>query len=114
MAAGFMRHLAGDRVEVYSGGSEPATKLNQTVVKAMAEMEIDISAQVPQVWSDEVLRDVDVVVTMGCGDTCPVLPGKRYLDWELDDPSGRSLSEIRPIRDEIGSRVEQLLDELLA
>lgn len=114
MAAGLMRHLAGDRVEVFSGGSEPAESLNRTVVEAMAEKGIDISTEIPQPWSDEVVRAADVVVTMGCGDACPVFPGKRYLDWELDDPSGQQIEKVREIRDEIESRVRVLLGELVA
>jgi len=113
MAAGLMRHLAGDQVEVFSGGSEPAESLNRTVVEAMGEKGIDISAEIPQPWSDEVVRAADVVVTMGCGDACPVFPGKRYLDWELEDPSGRSLEEVRLIRDEIERRVKGLFEELV-
>ena len=112
MAAGWMRHLAGDRVDVFSGGSEPAAELNQAVVAAMAEKCIDISRELPQPWADEVVRAADVIVTMGCGDSCPVYPGKRYLDWELDDPAGRPLAEVRPIRDDIELRVRGLLSEL--
>ncbi len=113
MAAGFMRHLSNGEVEVFSGGSEPAESLNQVVVAAMAEKGIDISGEIPQPWADEIVRASDVVVTMGCGDTCPVFPGKRYLDWELDDPSGQPIENVRPIRDEIESRVRVLLDELV-
>ena len=113
MAAGFMRHLAGDRVDVFSGGSEPAASLNRAVVAAMAEKGIDISGEIPQPWADEVVRAADVIVTMGCGDACPVYPGKRYVDWELDDPAGRTLEEVRPIRDEIEGRVRSLLAELV-
>ena len=114
MAAGFMRHLAGDRVEVFSGGSEPADAVNRVAVAAMAERGIDISAELPQPWADEVVRAADVIVTMGCGDACPVYPGKRYVDWELDDPAGRPIEEVRPIRDEIERRVRGLLAELEA
>jgi len=113
MAAGFMRHLARDRVEVFSGGSEPAASLNQAVVAAMAEKGIDISRELPQPWADEIVRAADVVVTMGCGDACPVYPGKRYLDWELDDPAGKTAEEVRPVRDEIERRVRALLGELV-
>jgi protein-tyrosine-phosphatase len=113
MAAGFMRHMAGDRVEVFSGGSEPSGSLNQAVVEAMAEKGVDISHEIPQPWADEIVRAADVVVTMGCGDACPIFPGKRYLDWELEDPSGRPIEVVRGIRDEIESRVERLLAELL-
>jgi protein-tyrosine-phosphatase len=112
MAAGFMRHLAGDRVDVFSGGSEPAERLNQAAVAAMAEKGIDISREFPQPWADEIVRAADVIVTMGCGDACPVYPGKRYLDWELDDPAGKSVHEVRPIRDEIERRVRALIGEL--
>ena len=112
MAAGWMRHLAGDRVDVFSGGSEPASELNQAAVTAMAEKGIDISRELPQPWADEIVRAADVIVTMGCGDACPVYPGKRYVDWELDDPAGRPLEEVRPIRDDIGLRVRGLLSEL--
>ena len=112
MAAGFMRHLAGDRVDVFSGGSEPAAQVNHSAVAAMAEKGIDIGAETPRHWADENLRAADVIVTMGCGDECPYYPGKRYLDWELDDPAGRSLEAVRPIRDEIERRVRGLLAEL--
>ncbi len=112
MAAGFMRHLGGDRVDVFSGGSAPASSLNQGVVAAMAEKGIDISHELPQPWADEIVRAADVIVVMGCGDACPVYPGKRYLDWELDDPAGKTVEEIRPIRDEIERRVRSLLGEL--
>ena len=111
MAAGFMRHLGGDRVDVFSGGSEPAESLNQAAVAAMAERGIDISRELPQPWADEIVRAADVVVTMGCGDACPFYPGKRYLDWELDDPAGKPLEEVRPIRDEIERRVIVLLNK---
>ena len=112
MAAGFMRQLAGDRIDVFSGGSEPAEQINGAAVAAMAEKGIDIGAEVPQPWADEIVRAADVIVTMGCGDACPVYPGKRYVDWELDDPAGRSLEEVRPIRDEIERRVRGLMAEL--
>jgi arsenate reductase (thioredoxin) len=112
MAAGWMRHLAGDRVDVFSGGSEPAAELNKAAVAAMAEKGIDIGQELPQPWADEIVRAADVVVTMGCGDACPVFPGKRYLDWELDDPAGRSVGDVRPIRDEIERRVRTLMSEL--
>ena len=112
MAAGWMRYLAGSQVDVFSGGSEPATDLNAAAVAAMAEKGIDISRELPQPWADEVVRAADVVVTMGCGDACPVFPGKRYLDWELDDPSGKTVEEVRPIRDAIEQRVRGLLAEL--
>jgi arsenate reductase (thioredoxin) len=112
MAAGWMRQLAGGRIDVYSGGSEPADALNRGAVEAMAEVGIDITSELPMPWADEVVRAADVVVTMGCGDACPLFPGKRYLDWELEDPSGKSLAEIRPIRDEIERRVRGLMSEL--
>lgn len=112
MAAGWMRHLAGDDVDVFSGGSEPAESVNRVAVAAMAEKGIDIGAEVPQPWTDDGVRDADVVVTMGCGDTCPYFPGKRYLDWELDDPAGKPLEKVRVIRDDIERRVRGLLDEL--
>jgi arsenate reductase len=112
IAAGFMRALAGDKVDVFSGGSQPAEGVNAAVVAAMAEKGIDISAELPQPWADEVVRAADVIVVMGCGDACPVYPGKRYLDWELDDPAGKSVEEVRPIRDEIERRVRGLLAEL--
>ena len=113
MAAGFMRELGGDRVDVFSGGSEPAASLNQAVVAAMAEKGIDIGREFPQPWTDEVVRAVDVIVSMGCGDACPVYPGKRYVDWVLDDPAGKSVDDVRPIRDEIERRVRTLLAELV-
>ena len=113
MAAGMMRALAGDRVDVYSGGSDPADALNPAVVEVMAEAGVDISDQVPSVWTDDMIRSADVVVTMGCGDTCPFYPGRRYVDWELEDPSGKGPDEVRPIRDDIRTRVEQLIEELL-
>ena len=112
IAAGFTRKLAGDKVDVFSGGSEPASGVNQAVVAAMAEKGIDISAELPQPWAEEIVRAADVIVVMGCGDACPVYPGKRYLDWEFDDPAGKSVEEIRPIRDEIERRVRSLLAEL--
>jgi protein-tyrosine-phosphatase len=112
MAAGFMRHLGGENVDVFSGGSEPAAHLNESAVAAMAEKGIDISRELPQPWADEIVRAADVVVTMGCGDACPVFPGKRYLDWELDDPAGQSVEAVRPIRDEVERRVRVLLGEL--
>jgi arsenate reductase (thioredoxin) len=113
MAAGFLRHHGAGRVDVFSGGSEPAESLNPAVVEAMTEKGIDIGDQVPQSWSDDLIRAADVVVTMGCGDTCPYFPGTRYVDWELEDPSGKSLEEVRLIRDEIEGRVVHLLDELV-
>ena len=112
MAAGFTRHLGGDAVDVFSGGSEPAETVNPSAVQAMEEKGIDISSQVPEIWTDENVREADVVVTMGCGDTCPVYPGKRYVDWELEDPAGKGVEAVRPIRDDIEQRVRGLLEEL--
>jgi protein-tyrosine-phosphatase len=112
MAAGWMRKLGGDRVDVFSGGSEPAASVNQAAVAAMAEVGVDISAELPQPWSDEIVRAADVIVTMGCGDACPVFPGRRYIEWELEDPAGRSVEDVRPIRDDIERRVRSLLGEL--
>jgi arsenate reductase (thioredoxin) len=112
MAAGWMRHLGGDRVDVFSGGSDPAGSLNRGAVGAMAEIGIDISDELPKPWADEIVRAADVVVTMGCGDACPLFPGKRYVDWELDDPAGQTVEAVRPIRDEIGQRIRGLLAEL--
>jgi arsenate reductase (thioredoxin) len=112
MAAGWMRHLGGDHVDVYSGGSEPAESVNGAAVAAMAEKGIDISDEIPQPWADEIVRAADVVVTMGCGDACPVYPGKRYLDWEVEDPAGKSVDEVRPIRDDLEQRVRTLMAEL--
>ena len=112
MAAGFMRALAGGRVAVFSGGSEPADRINPVAIAAMAEKGIDIGHERPRRWLDEELRAADVIVTMGCGDECPFYPGKRYLDWELTDPAGRPIEEVRPVRDEIERRVRTLIDEL--
>jgi arsenate reductase (thioredoxin) len=112
MAAGWLRHLAGGGVDVYSGGSAPAEGVNPAAVEAMAEMGIDIAGQTPQRWSDAEVRLADVIVSMGCGDTCPVYPGKRYVDWELTDPAGQSVDVVRGVRDEIRARVEGLMAEL--
>lgn len=112
MAAGWTRHLAGDRVEVRSAGSDPGERIHPAAAEAMAEVGIDLTEQHPERWTDETLQAADVIVTMGCGDACPVVPGKRYLDWELEDPAGRPLEDVRPIRDEIEQRVRVLLDEL--
>jgi len=109
MAAGWLRHLAGDRVRVFSAGSEPADRVNAVAVAAMAEVGIDIAAAEPTVLASDTVRASDVVITMGCGDACPVFPGKRYEDWELTDPAGLSLEQVRPIRDEIRARVEGLI-----
>ncbi|EYT56796.1 heat-shock protein HtpX [Leucobacter sp. UCD-THU] len=113
MAAGFLRHLAADRIEVRSAGSMPANKINPIAVEAMKEMGIDITAERPKVLSTEAVQASDVVITMGCGDACPFFPGKRYEDWKLDDPAGQGIEAVRPIRDEIRSRVETLIAELL-
>jgi protein-tyrosine-phosphatase len=112
MALGWFSHLAGDRAVAWSGGSDPGDEINAAAVTAMAEIGIDIAREFPKPWTDEFLRAADVVVTMGCGDSCPLVPGKHYEDWELDDPSGRSLEEVRLIRDEIGRRVADLMDRL--
>jgi protein-tyrosine-phosphatase len=112
MALGWFTHLAGGRATAWSGGSEPGREVNPAAVAAMKEVGIDISTEFPKPWSDEIVRAADVVVTMGCGDACPIFPGKRYEDWELEDPAGRSLEEVRPIRDEIGQRVRTLLENL--
>ena len=112
MAAGFARVVGDGRVDVYSGGSEPADQVNQIAVAAMREVGIDITGFTPQKFTDELLHRVDVVVTMGCGDTCPYVPGKRYIDWPLDDPKGQPLEVVRRIRDDIRSRVESLVAEL--
>ncbi len=113
MAAGWMRHLGGDRISVLSGGSEPADQVNRVAVEAMAERGIDIATEQPRRWADDDVRTADVVVTMGCGDTCPFYPGRRYVDWELADPAGKGIHEVRPIRDEIERRVRQLIAEIL-
>ena len=112
MAAGYLRHLAGDRVDVFTGGSDPGFDTNKVVVAAMAEDGIDVSQEYPKPWTDEIARAADVIVTMGCGDACPIYPGKRYEDWELDDPSGQPIEAVRPIRDDIRGRVEALLATL--
>jgi arsenate reductase (thioredoxin) len=112
MAAGWLRHLAGDAVEVRSAGSVPGDQVNPAAVEAMAEVGIDISDQRPKVLTTDAVEASDVVITMGCGDACPVFPGKRYLDWQLTDPAGKGVDAVRPIRDEIDARVRGLLDEL--
>ena len=113
MALGFFTHLAGDRAVAWSGGSEPAAQINRAAVAAMAERGIDITGEYPKPWSDEMVRAADVVITMGCGDACPVFPGKRYEEWVLDDPHGLPVDDVRPIRDEIERRVRALLTELV-
>ena len=112
MAAGYLRHLAGDRIEVRSAGSIPADQINPVAVEAMLEEGIDIRGEAPKILTTDAVQDSDVVITMGCGDACPFFPGTRYLDWALDDPAGQGVDAIRPIRDEIKQRVQQLLHEL--
>ena len=112
MALGWFNHLAGERAVAWSGGSEPGVELNPSAVKAMAEIGIDITGEFPKPWTDEIVQAADVVITMGCGDACPLFPGKRYEDWQLDDPAGQDVAAVRPIRDEIGERVRGLLDSL--
>ena len=111
MAMGFFSHLAGDAAVAWSGGSEPGTEVNPAAIEAMRERGIDISAEFPKPWTDETVRAADVVITMGCGDACPLYPGKRYEDWELDDPAGLETAEVRTIRDQIKGRVEQLVSD---
>jgi arsenate reductase (thioredoxin) len=112
MALGWFKHLAGDRAVAWSGGSEPASEINPVAVAAMADVGIDITEEFPKPWTDEIVQAADVVVTMGCGDACPLYSGKRYEDWELDDPAGLDIAAVRPIRDEIRRRVETLLASL--
>ncbi|MGO4750831.1 arsenate reductase ArsC [Streptomyces sp. 2MCAF27] len=112
MAAAFLTHLAAHRVEVRSAGSAPAERVNPAVVEAMAEVGIDIAAEIPKVLTAEAVQASDVVITMGCGDACPYFPGKTYLDWKLDDPAGQGVAAVRPIRDEIHTRVQNLVNEL--
>ena len=114
MAAALLDHHAHGRVRVRSAGSEPADAINPAVTEAMREIGIDLSAEVPKLLTDEAVREADAVVTMGCGDACPIYPGKSYLDWDLPDPSGKPVEEVRAIRDEIDRRVRQLLQELVA
>lgn len=112
MAAGWLRHLGGDGVEVFSGGSNPGTVINPTAVAAMAEVGVDIANNSPKLWTDDVVRAADVVISMGCGDVCPVYPGKRYEDWELTDPAGQPIEVVRAVRDEIEQRVRSLMESL--
>jgi arsenate reductase (thioredoxin) len=112
MALGFFTRLAGDDGVAWSGGSEPGNRVNPSAVEAMAEVGIDITAEFPKPWTDEIVRAADVVITMGCGDACPIFPGKRYVNWELPDPAGQSVDAVRPIRDDIEQRVRRLLSEL--
>ena len=113
MALGWFNHLAGERALAWSGGSEPGAEVNPAAIAAMAEIGVDISQEFPKPWTDEIVRAADVVVTMGCGDACPIFPGKRYEDWLLDDPFGKTVEQVRPVRDEIGRRVRALLAELV-
>lgn len=113
MAAGFLRELGRGQIEVLSAGSAPKDQINQVAITAMAEEGIDIAANTPKILTVEAVRESDVVITMGCGDACPIFPGKRYEDWELDDPAGQGIEAVRPIRDEIRRRVENLVGELL-
>jgi arsenate reductase len=112
MAMGFFQHLAGDAAVAWSGGSEPGIEVNPAAVEAMRERGIDIAHEFPKPWTDDTVRAADVVITMGCGDACPIFPGKRYEEWVLDDPAGLGVDEVRPVRDEIERRVRHLLDEM--
>ena len=113
MAAAYLSHLAEGKIEVRSAGSAPADSVNPAAVQAMAEEGIDMSAETPKILTTEAVKESDVVITMGCGDTCPIFPGKRYEDWKLDDPAGQGVEAVRPIRDEIRGRIETLISELL-
>jgi arsenate reductase len=112
MAQGWLRHLAGDAIEVRSAGSEPADQINPIAVEAMREVGVDITAETPKILTVDVVRDSDVVITMGCGDTCPIFPGKRYEDWDLTDPAGQPIEVVRQVRDEIRERVQALVNDL--
>ncbi|OCG74752.1 arsenate reductase ArsC [Microbacterium sediminis] len=112
MAAGWLQHLAGDRVEVLSAGSEPKDQINPVAVEAMAEVGVDIAGNTPKILTVDAVKESDVVITMGCGDACPIFPGKRYEDWALQDPAGQGIETVRPIRDEIRDRVEALIAEI--
>ena len=112
MAAGYLQSLAGDRIQVLSAGTQPKDQVNPSAIEAMAEEGIDIANNVPKVLSDETVKDSDYVITMGCGDACPFFPGKTYLDWPLNDPAGKDVDEVRPIRDEIRAKVEALIAEI--
>jgi len=112
MAAGYLQHLAGDRVEVLSAGTEPKDQVNPSAIAVMAEEGIDLTSSTPKVLSDEAVLASDYVITMGCGDKCPFYPGKQYLDWPLEDPAGKGVDSVRPIRDEIRSKVEALIEEI--
>ncbi len=113
MAAAYLTHLSGGRIEVRSAGSEPGERVNPSAVEAMAEEGIDLSREVPKILTIDAVQASDVVITMGCGDTCPIFPGKRYEDWELEDPAGKGVESVRPIRDQIRRRVEELIGDLL-
>lgn len=113
MAAAYLSHLSEGKIEVRSAGSAPADSVNPAAVQAMAEEGIDMSAETPKILTTEAVKESDVVITMGCGDTCPIFPGKRYEDWKLDDPAGQGVDAVRPIRDEIRARIETLISELL-
>ena len=113
MAQGWLQHLGGDRVEVRSAGSEPADQINPVAVEAMREVGVDITSEQPKILTVDAVRESDVVITMGCGDTCPIFPGKRYEDWDLTDPAGRGIEVVREVRDEIRNRIETLLAEVL-
>jgi protein-tyrosine-phosphatase len=113
MAAGWLSSLGGGRIEVLSAGSAPADRINPVAVQAMTEVGIDITAEQPKILTVDAVRESDVVITMGCGDTCPIFPGKRYEDWELEDPAGQGIETVRRVRDEIRDRIQTLLDELL-
>ena len=112
MAAAYLSHLSGGEVDVRSAGSEPADQINPVAAQAMAEESIDLGTEKPKLLTTDAVRRADVVITMGCGDTCPIFPGKRCEDWDLDDPAGKRIDEVRPIRDEIKSRIQALLDEI--
>ena len=112
MAAGYLQHLAGDRIQVLSAGTEPADQVNPSAVEAMKEEGIDITQNTPTLLTTEAVRESDYVITMGCGDACPIFPGKKYLDWPLDDPAGKGVEAVRPIRDDIKGRIEALIAEI--
>ena len=113
MAAGLLKHLTENRVKVFSAGSKPVNELNPAAVEAMAEIGIDISQNIPMLFDERLMEEVDIVVTMGCGDTCPILPGKNYLDWQLDDPADQKIEKVREIRDQIENKVRLLTEEIL-
>ena len=113
MAAGLLKHLTGNKVKVFSAGSKPANELNPAAVEAMAEIGIDISQNIPTQFNESLMEEVDIVITMGCGDTCPILPGKNYLDWQLDDPAGQKIEKVREIRDQIEDKVRLLIEKIL-